>query len=96
MRIVRIQSDKKYAKLDDDITFTIEYESPLTDEEMNTDWDIYVAVCYSVIMISTHQILSFGKRDDSVQFAFTVYVIYRYLDRMNPNLSFFMYEWVNG
>ena len=34
MRIVRIQSDKKYAKLDDDITFTIEYESPLTDEEM--------------------------------------------------------------
>ena len=52
MRIVRIQSDKKYAKLDDDITFTIEYESPLTDEEMNTDWDIYVAVCYSVIMIT--------------------------------------------
>ena len=92
MRIVRIQSDKKYAKLDDDITFTIEYESPLTDEEMNTDWDIYVAACYSVIMISTHQTLSFGKTDDSVQFAFAVYVIYRYLDRMNPNLSFFMYE----
>ena len=46
MRIVRIQSDKKYAKLDDDITFVIEYESPLTDEERNTEWDIYVVVWF--------------------------------------------------
>ena len=96
MQIVRIQSDKKYAKLDDDITFTIEYESPLTDEERNTDWDIYVAVYFSVLMSSTHRTSSFGKRDDSVQSSFIAYVIYRFLDRMNPNLLFFMYEWMGG
>ena len=92
MRIVSIQSDKKYAKLDDDITFTIEYESPLTDEEWNTDWSIYVTMYFHVIMSSTHPTSSFGKNDDSVPFPFNYCVICRFLDRMKVNLLFCMYE----
>ena len=55
MRITKITSDKKYAKLDDDISFTIEYESLLTEEEMQTEWEVYVSMVLKKVMCSTRQ-----------------------------------------
>ena len=55
MRITKITSDKKYAKLDDDISFTIEYESLLTEEEMQTEWEVYVSMALKKVMCSTRQ-----------------------------------------
>ena len=55
MRITKITSDKKYAKLDEDISFTIEYESPLTEEEIQTEWEVYVRTVLKKVMGSTHQ-----------------------------------------
>lgn len=65
MRITKITSDKKYAKLDEDISFAIEYEAPLTDEELQTEWEVYVGNDGTHIMTSTLQILFSETRDAS-------------------------------
>lgn len=42
MKIVQITTGSRYAKLDEDITFTIQYDVPITDIEKNTEWIVSV------------------------------------------------------
>ena len=65
MQITKITSDKKYAKLDDDISFTIEYESPLTEQEMQTEWEVYVRMSFKIVMRSTHQTSYFEIKEEN-------------------------------
>ena len=65
MRITKITSDKKYAKLDEDISFTIEYESPLTEEEIQTEWEVYVSMVLEKVMCSTHRTSFFEIREEN-------------------------------
>lgn len=44
MTVVSVTSDKKYAKLDEDIVFTITYDSELTTREKEAEWSVYVGV----------------------------------------------------
>lgn len=65
MIITKITSDKKYAKLDEDISFAIEYDAPLTDEELQTEWEVYVGNDRKHITTSTLQILFSETKDAS-------------------------------
>lgn len=44
MSVVSVTSDKKYAKLDEDIVFTITYDSELTAQEREAEWSVYVGI----------------------------------------------------
>ena len=44
MTIVSVTSDKKYAKLDEDIVFTITYDSELSSREQEAEWSVYVGI----------------------------------------------------
>ena len=42
MGITKVTTNSRYAKLHDNVTFFVQYESPLTEEEINTTWEIFV------------------------------------------------------
>lgn len=42
MTVVSVTSDKKYAKLYEDIVFTITYDTELTAREKEAEWSVYV------------------------------------------------------
>ena len=49
MKIIQITTGSRYAKLDEDITFTIQYDECLTDLERNENWSVRV-YCFSLIL----------------------------------------------
>lgn len=44
MTVVSVTSDKKYAKLDEDIVFTITYDTELAARKREAEWSVYVGV----------------------------------------------------
>ena len=42
MGITKVTTNSRYAMLHDDVSFFVQYESPLTEEEINTTWEIFV------------------------------------------------------
>lgn len=49
MTVVSVTSDKKYAKLYEDIVFTITYDTELTAREKEAEWSVYVGTKYEGI-----------------------------------------------
>lgn len=42
MKITKLTTNSRYAKLHDDVTFYVQYEGPLTQEEIDTTWEVFV------------------------------------------------------
>lgn len=43
MKITKLTTNSRYAKLHDDVTFYIQYEALLTPEEIDTTWEVFVS-----------------------------------------------------